>query len=50
VDNILSLLQEFISKVKMEEEELTEEQKEEIKKLVIARLQQIPDNLRLCIG
>jgi len=38
------------SKNKVYPQDYTKEQVELIKKIVIARLQQIPDNLRLCIG
>lgn len=31
-------------------EDYTEEQREMIKKLVIARIKQMPDNYRLCMG
>jgi hypothetical protein len=31
-------------------EDYTPEQQEQIKEIVIARLKQMPDNLRLCIG
>ena len=31
-------------------DDLTEEQKEQIKKIVIKRIKQLPDNLKLSIG